>query len=440
MPEVFDKGFAVVVGVGNDLPATVNDAHGIAQHLTDPEFCAYPQENVRLLTEQRASKQGILDALAWLADQTRANPDATAIVYFSGHGARTPEEEFFLIPYDRGFRDPNNLANTALYVGDFQNALDALHSKRLLVLLDCCHGGSGVSPALQSKGPSKEQFQELGRGQGRVVIASSDNHEKSYILPGARYSAFTGAVLEALAGRGAYPQDGYARVLPLISWVGQRVPELVHPYGGQQHPIANLYSLSRDFALGLYAGGGATPKHLSWSSANPLVPLPAPVAQALDAGQVELAAQRLQAHIQPPVPQRERLAQRLMGFIPGQFAMVPLYANIPDGILPTADQTQSIQSSLIFRHYLGLGRLQELEALIQGEGLRLPRPLAQCRPPDFIQTLNRLLPAQMSLLIFRANLPRHVAAPLQWAQSEAIIHYMEAQGRLDELEDILAQL
>jgi len=55
--------FALIIGVGGDLPATVADATAIFQLLRDPQKGGYPNENIEFLTETNPSKQKVLEAL-----------------------------------------------------------------------------------------------------------------------------------------------------------------------------------------------------------------------------------------------------------------------------------------------------------------------------------------------------------------------------------------
>jgi hypothetical protein len=112
MSTTFTSGFAAIVGVGADLPNTVDDAAGLADILKDPCRCAYPTGQVQLLTGEGATRACILDALDRLA-QT-ATEEATAIVYFSGHGyhVQTPiGEAYYLMPF--GY-DVSRLYETAV--------------------------------------------------------------------------------------------------------------------------------------------------------------------------------------------------------------------------------------------------------------------------------------------------------------------------------------
>ncbi|WP_315824628.1 caspase family protein [Paraflavitalea speifideaquila] len=70
----------------NPLPVTVNDATVLYKLLTNPDRAGYPENQVKLLVNEAASRQGILDGLDWLIECTRQDPKATAIIYFSGHG------------------------------------------------------------------------------------------------------------------------------------------------------------------------------------------------------------------------------------------------------------------------------------------------------------------------------------------------------------------
>ncbi len=257
---LFNNGYAVVIGVGADLPVTVGDANAIAQQLQDPARCAYPKDHIQLLTGENAERKNILSKLDWLAEN--AGPDDTVIVYFSGHGIEIPG--FYLVPF--GF-DWSNLADTAISGQEFTEHLRLIKSKKLLVLLDCCHAGGQAEAKghIESPLPS-EAIAELEGGSGRVVIAACRKDEVSWT--GQPYSQFTMAVLEALSGYGAFERDGLARVLDLALWVGRVIPERTDD---KQHPIIKISNLQDNFALAWYAGGDQTPKNLPWIAVEPIM-------------------------------------------------------------------------------------------------------------------------------------------------------------------------
>jgi hypothetical protein len=264
MSNVFQPGHALVIGVGADLPNTIQDAEGLAALLQDEGRCAYPSQQVHLLTGPEATRDAVLAALDALAQRTDA--ESIVVVYFSGHGYQisTPMDDvYFLMPYDY---DVNQLKSTAIKGSEFTAKLRAIPAQKLLVLLDCCHAG-GVGEA---KAPYIEEMSKapvppgavalLAEGGGRVLIASSQEDEESYA--GKPYSAFTLALIEALAGVGVAKKDGFVRVADLALHTRQVVPGRTND---KQHPVL-YFEHADNFVLAYYAGGDEHPKGLPFAT------------------------------------------------------------------------------------------------------------------------------------------------------------------------------
>lgn len=259
----FENGHALLVGVGGDLPNTVDDAKGLARIFADPERCAYPLDQVVALTGPEATRDGVLGALDALAGRSDAN--ATVIIFYSGHGYRVRSSMgagYYLMPY--GY-DLTALFDTAITGKEFADKLTAIPAQRMVVLLDCCHaGGIGEekAPGLEmSKAPlPPEALSQLAAGAGRVHIASSRADELSYA--GRPYSAFTLALIEALCGQGAARPDGYVRWTDLALYASAKVPARTQD---RQHPMVDLEQ-SDNFVLAYYAGGSTQPKGLPFTS------------------------------------------------------------------------------------------------------------------------------------------------------------------------------
>jgi len=302
-PARFEHGHALLVGVGDDLAVTTQDAAAIHDLLVDPTRCAYPPAQTRLLTEGNARRADILAALDGLAQATDAH--STVLVYFSGHGVETPG--YYLLPF--GWREAD-LPGTAISGAEFTEKLQAIQAQKLLVLLDCCHSG-GMAEAKEKrlvKSPAPTGlFDALSTGAGRVVIASSRKDEVSYT--GDPYSLFTGALLEALAGYGAFENDGYARVLDTALWLGRKVPERSQD---RQHPIIKVSNLANNFALAYYAGGAKSPRRLEWKAQAPAA------APRLETAQVEAWQRMLKNHRENLLLIEERMSE----FV--EFTAIPL--------------------------------------------------------------------------------------------------------------------
>jgi hypothetical protein len=268
---IFDQGFALVVGVGADLPNTVDDAQGLADTLKDPARCAYPSQQVHLLSGEGAGRKVVLSALDALSRS--ADAQSTVLVYFSGHGYRVASptgESYYLMPY--GY-DLNRLHQTAISGAEFTERLRAIPARKLLVLLDCCHAGGvgeAKAPGLGlAKSPLPPEAQRLlAEGSGRVLIASSQEDELSFA--GRPYSAFTLALIEALCGVGVAKEDGYTRVADMALHAREVVPGRTH---GRQHPILNFEGAD-NFALAYYAGGETQPKAVPFRGEPEIEPEP----------------------------------------------------------------------------------------------------------------------------------------------------------------------
>lgn len=196
MTNQFTHGYALLIGVDESnlddwaLPDVAKDVTALRKVLVHPERCAYPAENVKVLTGQEATRNGILDGLAWLGERIAADKsdNTTAVVYYTGHGWRkrpSEDSDLYLLPYDIR---AGQIELRALRAADFAGTVGALSPRRLLVILDCCHaGGMGVKgksyagaafpPSMlmkgaeSSAGPNAKGLESLAQGQGRAKSA-----------------------------------------------------------------------------------------------------------------------------------------------------------------------------------------------------------------------------------------------------------------------------
>lgn len=258
----FPSGHALVVAVAaypkiTPLPvAILNDAREVSAVLTSPAYCGYNPNNVTLLLDAQATLDALRRELAALA--TRAKPDDTVMIFFSGHGARVgnpANPESALIPVDF---DPANVASTVLSEAEFSTALASITAQRLVVLIDACHsGGAGSFKAgddveLPDLGFSEKSLDRLAQGTGRVLIASSRASETSLVLPGATNSLFTQYLVDALRGSARTQGDGLVRIFEVFNHVAEKVRGVAP---GRQHPIFKASDLEDNFAVALDRGG-----------------------------------------------------------------------------------------------------------------------------------------------------------------------------------------
>ena len=127
MAETFNHGYALLIGVGESqyvklsLPVTVKDTQAIYGVLTDRNLCGYPPEQIRVLNNAEATRDGILQGLNWLKAKVESDREATAIVYYSGHGWFDKSDNlYYLIQYDV---KPSKLTESALSAEVFTKAI-----------------------------------------------------------------------------------------------------------------------------------------------------------------------------------------------------------------------------------------------------------------------------------------------------------------------------
>jgi uncharacterized caspase-like protein len=268
MPDRFTHGYALLIGVGRcayapwSLPVTVRDMQALRAVLADPDLCGYPADHIRLLHDDGATRQAILDGLARLAEQVAADPDATAVVFYSGHGWREEGTgRYSLIPHDVA---PFDLPGSALSAEDFTAALRRIRARRLLVFMDCCHAAGmatakepaalklpvGFAPVALPKGVADA----LKQGAGRAVFSSSTGAQVSWVRPDGTLSLYTYHLIEALQGAGNRPGNTVVRLSDLMNYLGKAVPESARALcQAEQTPFFD--TATEDFPVALLRGG-----------------------------------------------------------------------------------------------------------------------------------------------------------------------------------------
>lgn len=253
--EISLQACALLIGVGNDLPATEKDAKNLYEILADPQMGGYSTDRIKLLTGNSATAAGIREGFTWLVNETKKSPASTAVVFYSGHGgvfesfgAKGFVSNYYLLPFDY---DQTNLNETALSGTELSDLAQAVNARKMIVFLDCCHAG-GI-PVFKDA-PKNQTFKQLAMpaeliagleaGSGRVAIASSRDTEVS--IAKGEYSIFTDSLIKALRGAAAR-YDRFVRILEVLSFLFRDVPTRTK---GRQNPmVKGIQNLTDNFAL-----------------------------------------------------------------------------------------------------------------------------------------------------------------------------------------------
>lgn len=296
MADQFTHGYALLIAVNENqipnyaLPTVAKDATAVRDVLIHPDRCAYAADNVRLLLGRDATRDGIRGGLAWLKERLAADGsgDATAVFFYSGHGAYNPDDNsYYLLPYD--LRSP--LADSLLRAEDVAAEIEAVQPRRLLVVLDCCHaGGMGIKGEdlltegglRKSAAPAEARpVVALARGQGRAALSSSSAAESSYVRSDRAMSIFTYHFVEALTGHAQGEGATEVLVSDIMGHVSRTVPASARAeYDAAQTPV--YQTSGENFPVALLLGGRGISKGVPLPS--PTAPLPAAAGPTINTG------------------------------------------------------------------------------------------------------------------------------------------------------------
>jgi len=222
------KVWAIVVGVAayDHMPVlryTDDDAYRFYAFLKSMEGGALPDEQVRILIDEEASRNNILGAMQEIFDQ--AGPNDLVIFYFSGHGLNG---SFLPIDFD-GF-------NNKISHDEIAAAFNKCRAKYKLCLADACHSGSILAMRSGEGDPVLTQYyQTLAKSvSGTALIMSSKADETSLESAGLRQGVFSHFLIRGLKGEADVNNDKIVNVEEIYQYVNRNVREYT---GNRQSPI-----------------------------------------------------------------------------------------------------------------------------------------------------------------------------------------------------------
>ena len=211
--DIYDNSYALIIGIDKyqnvqNLNYAVKDAESIQEILVNT--FDFPKDNVRLLTNEDATKQNILQAFS--AITTKAENKDRVLIYFAGHGDTydLPDggEMGYLLPVD-GNNDDLFLSSIAM--DDLKRISLMSKAKHLLYLVDACYGGLLTigSRGLDSKTTSN-YIDKITKNKSRQIITAGGRGEQVIEKSEWGHSAFTLNLNRGLKdGNADMDADGY---------------------------------------------------------------------------------------------------------------------------------------------------------------------------------------------------------------------------------------
>ena len=222
------KVWALVVGVASydHMPAlryTDDDAYRFYAFLKSLEGGALPDEQVRVLIDEEATRENVLTNMADLFGM--AGPNDLIIFYFSGHGLNG---SFLPIDFD-GFN--NKIAHEEIAA-----AFNKSKARFKLCLADACHSGSLI--AMRSAEPEPELvkfYSSLAKSvSGTALLMSSKAEETSLESAGLRQGVFSHFLIRGLKGEADVNKDKVITVQELFDFINEKVRDYT---GNRQSPV-----------------------------------------------------------------------------------------------------------------------------------------------------------------------------------------------------------
>jgi hypothetical protein len=222
------KVWAVVAGVAayDHMPVlryTDDDAYRFYAFLKSLEGGALPDDQVRILIDEEATRENILSTLSEVFDM--AGPNDLVIFYFSGHGLNG---SFLPIDFD-GYNNKIGHEEIAAIFGKCK-------ARFKLCLADACHSGSLLAMRSGETEPALVQYYTaLSKSvSGTALIMSSKSEETSLESSGLRQGVFSHFLIRGLKGEADANHDKIVSVEEIYNYIYTNVRDYT---GNRQSPV-----------------------------------------------------------------------------------------------------------------------------------------------------------------------------------------------------------
>lgn len=222
------KVWALIVGVAQYSHMPVlrypdDDAYRMYAFLKSPDGGGLPDNQIKVLIDEDATKQNIKNSMKELFSQ--AASDDIVIFYFAGHGLKG---SFLPIDFD-GY-------NFKLSHEEINSIMDESNAHLKLTIADACHSGSAAS---DYGGDTDQMMKNLynsfaTKGQEQAILMSSKSEETSLESKGLRQGVFSHFLIRGLKGEADVNKDNVVTLKELYDYIYENVKEFT---GDKQTPV-----------------------------------------------------------------------------------------------------------------------------------------------------------------------------------------------------------
>ena len=242
------KLYVLAVGLSKYATAEYNldyaakDARDFAAVLQQQKGTLYRDVEVKILTDEKATKDDVLDGLEWLKREVTSRD--VSILFLAGHGINDNAGNYYFLPHNV---NPKQLLRTGVAHNDIKLTLNSIAGKALF-FIDTCHSGNALGTS-KTRGvvDVNAVVNDLASAEnGVVVFAASTGRQSSQESPEWGNGAFTKALVEGLTGRADFRKTGTITHKGLDFYVAERVKELTK---GEQSPVSIAPQGVSDFPI-----------------------------------------------------------------------------------------------------------------------------------------------------------------------------------------------
>jgi hypothetical protein len=234
--------YSLIVGIASynhmqSLKYTDDDAYQLYAFLKSPEGGAIPDNHIKILIDDAATKGAITKEVQNIA--SLADENDVIILYMSGHGL-----DGHFVPSDfNGYQ--NHLA-----YGEVLELLNNSAAKHKMFIADACHSGSMLASAKSPYSVSLQNFYDAYNTSegGTAVVMSSKKEEVSLEYGGLRQGVFSHFLIKGLKGNADSNKNKIITITELYAYISEQVkaytskaqnPQIMGDYDAEM-PVAMI--------------------------------------------------------------------------------------------------------------------------------------------------------------------------------------------------------
>lgn len=228
---------AVVVGISNyqnedipDLRFSDKDAQAFKDYLQSPAGGSLTDEQILMLTNEKATTGQLVAALEWLIETSEANDKA--IIYFSGHGdveSLTRFQRGFLLTYDS---PPKSYMAGAFGLVYLQDIISTLSEKNVEVVMisDACRAGKLAGSAIGGTQATASNLAKQFANEVKIMSCQPNEFSLEGEQWGGGRGAFSYHLIDGLNGLADRNNDLQVSLFELGRYIEDKVSQETAPH------------------------------------------------------------------------------------------------------------------------------------------------------------------------------------------------------------------